>query len=192
MRTTRRSQQADSQSSRVGRTSIPKRAARGSHRVNEMPHLKIFAGGQTGADRAALDWARRRRIPHGGWCPKGRLAEDGVIDREYRLQETPSASYAERTEWNIRDSHGTVIFSVSEALAGGTLLAANVARRLKKPLLHLCPSANPADAAKRLKAFVARHKITVLNVAGPRATEESQITRFVEQTLEQAFGDTPI
>jgi hypothetical protein len=155
-----------------------------------MPHLKVFAGGQTGADRAALDWAMRRRIPHGGWCPKGRLAEGGVIDRKYRLQETPSASYAERTEWNIRDSHGTVIFSIRQALAGGTLLAANVARRLKKPLLHLCRNTDTIDAARRLKAFVSRRKITVLNVAGPRATEEPQITRFVEQTLEQAFGET--
>jgi len=124
-----------------------------------------------------------------GLVPKGRLAEDGVIDREYRLQETPSASYAERTEWNIRDADGTVIFSVRATLAGGTLLAANVARRLKKPLLRLCRNSDTTDAAKRLKAFVARHQIEVLNVAGPRATEEPQISRFVEQTLEQAFGE---
>ena len=189
MRTTRKSKHASSPSNKAVRISKPKRPAPGSQRVNERPHLKIVAGGQTGADRAALDWARRRRMPHGGWCPKGRLAEDGVIDREYRLQETPSASYAERTEWNIRDADGTVIFSVRATLAGGTLLAANVARRLKKPLLRLCRNSDTTDAAKRLKAFVARHKIEVLNVAGPRATEEPQISRFVEQTLEQAFGE---
>jgi hypothetical protein len=37
---------------------------------------KIVSGAQTGADRAALDWAIFRDIPHGGWCPKGRKAED--------------------------------------------------------------------------------------------------------------------
>lgn len=188
MRTIRKSRPPSSPPKRAGRTSIPKRAV--CAHVNDRPHLKVFAGGQTGADRAALDWAIQRRIPHGGWCPKGRLAEDGVIDRKYHLQETSSAGYAERTAWNIRDSHGTVIFSVGEALAGGTLLAANLARRLKKPSLRLSRNIDTSEAAKRLKAFVARHKITVLNVAGPRATEEPQIARFVEQTLEQAFGET--
>ncbi len=74
--------------------------------------LKIISGGQTGADRAALDWAIRNGIPHGGWCPKGRKAEDGPIEAKYQLQETPSSKYLQRTDWNARDSDGTVIFSV--------------------------------------------------------------------------------
>ena len=49
---------------------------------------KIISGGQTGADRAALDWTIKDDIPHGGWCPAGRRAEDGVIPERYRLQET--------------------------------------------------------------------------------------------------------
>jgi hypothetical protein len=71
---------------------------------------KIVSGGQTGADRAALEWAVEHNIPYGGWCPKGRLAEDGPIDLRYQLQETPSSSYPQRTEWNARDSDGTVTF----------------------------------------------------------------------------------
>ena len=63
---------------------------------------KILSGAQTGADRAALDWAIFRDIPHGGWCPKGRKAEDGKIPPHYQLTETPSASYLQRTEWNVR------------------------------------------------------------------------------------------
>jgi hypothetical protein len=70
---------------------------------------RIVSGGQTGADRAALDWAIARHVPHGGWCPKGRKAEDGVIDARYELMETPSDFYEERTLWNVRDSDGTVI-----------------------------------------------------------------------------------
>ena len=77
---------------------------------------KFVSGGQTGADRAALDWAIEHKFEHGGWCPLGRLAEDGPIDPKYELTETPTAEYAQRTEWNVRDSDGTVIFSIgSEA-----------------------------------------------------------------------------
>ena len=70
--------------------------------------MKIISGGQTGADRAALDFAIQNGIPHGGWCPKGRNVEDGPIDAKYQLQETPSSDYPQRTEWNVRDSDGTI------------------------------------------------------------------------------------
>ena len=75
-----------------------------------MQITKIISGGQTGADRAALDWARERGIPHGGWCPKGRRAEDGVIPYSYNLEENSISAYAVRTEWNVRDSDATVSF----------------------------------------------------------------------------------
>lgn len=77
---------------------------------------RIISGGQTGADRAALDFAIAHDIPHGGWCPSGRLAEDGRIPSRYQLRETPSPDYAQRTEWNVRDSDGTVIFSSEDTL----------------------------------------------------------------------------
>ena len=77
---------------------------------------KIVAGGQTGADIAALDFAIERSIPHGGWCPLGRKAEDGTIDPRYTLKETPSSGYVQRTEWNVRDSDGTVGFSIAPVL----------------------------------------------------------------------------
>src|SRR5512139_1952957 len=67
---------------------------------------KIVSGGQTGADRAGLDFAIEHGIPHFGWCPKGRKAEDGSIDWRYDLKETPSSDYPQRTEWNVRDSDG--------------------------------------------------------------------------------------
>jgi len=69
---------------------------------------KIVSGGQTGADRAALDWALSHKFPCGGWCPKGQKAEDGPIEAKYSLKESPSASYLQRTEWNVRDSDATV------------------------------------------------------------------------------------
>ncbi|MGI8605082.1 MAG: YpsA SLOG family protein [Verrucomicrobiales bacterium] len=73
-----------------------------------MKPIRIISGGQTGADRAALDWAIANGVPHGGWCPKGRLAEDGPIPDRYQLTETPTANYLQRNEWNVRDKrrHG--------------------------------------------------------------------------------------
>jgi hypothetical protein len=69
--------------------------------------VKVISGGQTGADRAGLDFAMAQGIAHGGWCPRGRLAEDGTIPARYQLEETPEADYAQRTEWNVRDADGT-------------------------------------------------------------------------------------
>ena len=77
------------------------------------PLERIVSGGQTGADRAALDIAIRHGITHGGWCPKGRRAEDGPISCQYALTETPSEQYIQRTEWNVRDSDGTVVFTLN-------------------------------------------------------------------------------
>jgi len=82
---------------------------------------KIISGGQTGADRAALDVALKFNIPYGGWVPKGRIAEDGPLPRKYQLQEMPTPSYPARTEQNVIDSDGTVIFSHGKP-AGGTVL----------------------------------------------------------------------
>jgi hypothetical protein len=147
---------------------------------------KIVSGGQSGADRVALDWAILHGIPHGGWCPKGRVAEDGPIGLQYDLLETPSDRYAERTEWNIRDSDGTVIFSIREQLSGGSLTTLELARRYQKPHLHLS-AAHGQLAAKTLRNWIMAHGIRVLNVAGPRVSEEPEIARFVEQVLNETF-----
>jgi len=153
------------------------------------PRLKIISGGQTGADRAALDWALQHKIPHGGWCPQGRWAEDGVIAPRYRLHETPSSSPVQRTEWNVRDSDGTVIFSIGQRLSGGSLLTAKLARRHRKPCLHLYAAFdNPAQALRR---FVSQHRISVLNVAGPRASQEPRVGEFARGVLEKTLGNQP-
>ena len=112
---------------------------------------KIVSGGQTGADRAALDWALAHGMECGGWCPKGRKAEDGPIDRKYPLKETPSAAYVQRTEWNVQDSDATVLFSIEPTLTGGTKKTMDFARKHKKPRLHLC--AGDHAAADKLKAL---------------------------------------
>jgi len=150
-------------------------------------NFKIVSGGQTGADRSALDWAIGRKISHGGWCPQGRLAEDGTIGLAYALQETPSPAYLQRTEWNVRDSCGTVIFSQAGQLTGGSLATFELARQLGKPCLHLTQKEDNADVAAQLLAFIRRHKIKVLNVAGPAETKEPGVGEFVRQTFDTVF-----
>lgn len=149
--------------------------------------LKIISGGQTGADRAALDWAIARGVPHGGWCPKGRLAEDGVIPDRYCLKETPDSDYAQRTEWNARDSDGTVIFSMTPELTGGSKFTEIIARSHGKPCLHLAYE-DIGSAASRLARFLHDHDIHVLNVAGPRASYEFLVGEFVKKVLEKFWG----
>jgi hypothetical protein len=126
---------------------------------------RVVSGGQTGVDRAALDAALALGIPCGGWCPRGRRAEDGRIDRRYPLQETPSRDYAERTERNVRDSDGTLILSRG-APRSGTALTLEVARRLGRPV-RVLDLAGIRDT-EAVRDWLAREVIHVLNVAGPR------------------------
>jgi hypothetical protein len=130
--------------------------------------VQVISGGQTGVDRAALDVAQELGVPCGGWCPRGRRAEDGPIPESYPLRETPSASYPERTAWNVRDSDGTLVVTRGRP-RGGTALTVSLARRAGKPVIvaNLEGGANAAE----IRAFLLEHRIRVLNVAGPRESE---------------------
>lgn len=139
---------------------------------------KIVSGGQTGVDRAALDIAIRNRIPHGGWCPRGRKAEDGVINDRYRLQETGTDDYALRTEWNVRDSDGTLVLTRGKP-DGGTALTLHYAARCGKP--HCLVDLNGEADMIAVAAWLKENHILVLNVAGPR---ESKYPGVYEQARE--------
>jgi hypothetical protein len=154
--------------------------------LENLPTLKIASGGQTGADRAALDWAIKNGIPHGGWCPKGRKAEDGPIDATYQLQATPSSKYPQRTEWNVRDSDGTLIFSVGKRLSGNSAETLEFAIKHRKPHLHLS-AVFEDNAAQKLKKWLQENKIRALNVAGPRASKGPKVAKFVISTLDTAL-----
>jgi hypothetical protein len=133
---------------------------------------KIVSGGQTGVDRAALDVALAQGIPCGGWCPLGRRAEDGRLPDRYPLHETPSDSYEQRSEWNVRDSDGTLILARGP-LEGGTKLTFDYATHFKKPWLRVDLEEPPAT--DDVVAWLARYQVTVLNVAGPRESESPGI-----------------
>ncbi|MEM9017747.1 MAG: putative molybdenum carrier protein, partial [Verrucomicrobiota bacterium] len=100
----------------------------------------LVSGGQTGVDRAALDWALAHGVACGGWCPAGRRAEDGPIPDFYPLCETPLTDYAQRTEWNVRDSHGTLLIVRQFPLIGGTKLTKDFATKWNRPCLVVAES----------------------------------------------------
>lgn len=147
---------------------------------------KVVSGGQTGADRMGLDWAIWHDIAHGGWCPKFRKAEDGKIPEQYQLTETPKSDYVQRTEWNVRDSDGTLIFSLGDKLSRGSAKTAFFCEKHKKPCLHVHPGLS-YELAREVLRFVEDNKIKVLNIAGTRSSKEPYVGKFVKQVLELAF-----
>ncbi|HVN24017.1 MAG TPA: putative molybdenum carrier protein [Syntrophorhabdales bacterium] len=151
--------------------------------------MKIISGGQTGADRAALDFAIQHRIPHGGWVPKGRQAEDGRIPDTYQLQEMPTDSHRARTEQNVIDSQGTVIISHGKlSKKSGSGYTARMAKKYRRPCLHLDMGKLSIDASARmLRSWVVEHRIEMLNVAGPRLSGDTTIYRTTFEILEAAF-----
>jgi hypothetical protein len=149
--------------------------------------MKIVSGGQTGVDRAALDVALALGLPCGGWCPRGRKAEDGPIPDRYPLVETPSADYAQRTEWNVRDSDGTLVLTRGEP-AGGTALTIELAQRLGKPCLVVDLNANPDTVVVR--TWLGEQNIHVLNVAGPRESQSPGIHEAAQSFLRQVLSST--
>jgi hypothetical protein len=126
---------------------------------------KVVSGGQTGVDRAALDVALDLGLPCGGWCPRGRRAEDGPIAARYPLTETPWDGYPQRTEWNVRDSDGTLILTRGEP-DRGTALTAELARRYGRLCLVIDLGASPDP--EEVLAWARAHRVRILNVAGPR------------------------
>ena len=151
---------------------------------------RIVSGGQTGVDRAALDVAMARDVPHGGWCPRGRRAEDGRIPARYALREHDSPAYADRTEQNVLDSDGTLVLTMG-APQGGTALTVQLAGRHRRPcvVIDLERPTPPAAVVNWLTA----NDVRILNVAGPRESTRPGIhdeaAAFLERVLDTINGD---
>jgi Circularly permutated YpsA SLOG family len=146
---------------------------------------KIVSGGQTGADRAALDVATECGLETGGWIPKGRLAEDGPISLHYGgLVETESSDPSVRTSLNVRDADATLIVSHGN-LQGGSLLTLQEARQQGRPVLHIDLAAAPqVVAATQVSEWLRRVDPSTLNVAGPSASQDAVIYRAVTELLQ--------
>ena len=148
---------------------------------------KIISGAQSGADRAALDFAIKMEIPHGGWIPKGRLAEDGPLPSKYNLKEMRTKSYPRRTEKNVVDSDGTLIVSHGK-LTGGSQYTMDMAILHGKSWLHIdLNETSTLEAAQKVIDWALDNRIETLNVAGPRASKDPKIYRDVFELLETVY-----
>lgn len=155
---------------------------------------KIISGGQTGADRAALDAALHLGFPCGGWCPEGRKAEDGPLPLSYPLEVLPGAGYRKRTIRNIEESDATAVFCFGVPLGGTALTLAQCQRLGKAHQVIDAAAVAPARAAAILQAFVGRHEVGVLNVAGPSEERTpgsyAYVRGVVAILVESAMGGT--
>lgn len=148
---------------------------------------RIVSGGQTGVDRAALDAAMRLGIACGGWVPRGRRAEDGVIPRRYPMHETETAAYAQRTRRNVRDSDATLILSRGRP-SGGTALTVSCAVALGR--LHQIVDLQGAPAPLAMREWLIDKAVVVLNIAGPRESSAPGIYAEALAYLEAVLTDS--
>lgn len=161
--------------------------------VNLIKSLRIISGGQTGVDRAALDFALENQIDCFGWCPKGRKAEDGVISHFYPLRETETSGYEKRTLKNVEESQGLLVFVDGEP-DEGTILAIDHAERQNKPIYIIHLSMNVEDQETGILDLLENQKVTIVNIVGPRESNSPGIYRktknFLEELLSRVSGTT--
>ena len=145
--------------------------------------LTIVTGGQTGVDRAALDAALSLGVPVAGWCPAGRVAEDGPIPVRYPLRETPSEDSAQRTEWNVERSDGLLVLTSGHD-SPGTELAIRTALAKNHPVRQQ----SVYDSTTEALTWLDRNHIQVLNVAGPRESEAPGLYKLAHTWMLQLLG----
>lgn len=161
--------------------------------LNKRP-WRIISGGQTGVDRAGLVAAMTYCIPIGGWLPKGRLAEDGVVPEDFYDMQECEGGYRERTRANVRSAHATLILSDRFPITGGTAYTAEMAVSMNKP--HKIVNLDPDDAVGQIRDWMLsledslekELKKIILNVAGPRESVSPGIFAKAKKVLVEVFG----
>ncbi|MFH1380267.1 MAG: putative molybdenum carrier protein [bacterium] len=155
--------------------------------------MKIISGGQSGADRAALDAAIDLKFEYGGSIPQGRLTEAGALDPKYdRMTELSTSSYPVRTEKNVIDADATLVFNMG-TLEGGTTLTVDFAKKCNTPYLIIDLKATTEPEAIRLiKEWLDVIQPQILNVAGPRESKARGIYNKVYGILMRVFGHTSL
>ena len=149
--------------------------------------IKIISGGQTGVDRAALDAAIELGIKHGGFCPKGRRSEDGIIPSKYIMIETETDDYSERTLRNVQFSDATLIFHKGEII-GGTALTEEFCFLEKKTVLTVNILDEFAIILLNFSSWQEKNTISILNISGPRESE-AHMYKNVKKILMELLSD---
>lgn len=129
---------------------------------------KIISGGQTGADRAALDYALEHNIECGGFCPKGRLCENGTIPEHYPLTETSKPDNDHRTMKNVLASDGTLILTFDLKMGPGSRLTLDFCKQNNKPALLIDLRADISKNLYKVKWWIDNNNIKTMNIAGGR------------------------
>ena len=150
-----------------------------------MSILKVYSGGQTGVDRAALDVAIELNIPHAGWCPKGRKAEDGKISVNYSLTETDSSNYLTRTKRNVEDTEATLILFINN-YDGGTKYTYDYANIIKKPVLTV--DIDQIVDLNEITSWLNQNNFNLLNIAGPRESKQPGIYSKARAVLSELLN----
>ena len=151
---------------------------------------KIISGGQTGADQGALAACRQMGFPCGGWVPKGRRTEKGRVPARYRMRQHWSREYPPRTERNVLDADGTVVFSFGPP-EGGSQLTIELAQQHKKPWLALDLTQPHEAVADRLIRWIRRRLPdgAILNVAGSRRSKAPGIHMAVKRVVRRVLAE---
>ncbi len=153
---------------------------------------KVISGGQTGADKAALDVAIELGIQHGGWIPKGRMVEDGRLTDKYKLQETKNIGYSQCTELNILESDGTLILTHGK-LTGGSVLIQQISKKHNRPCLHIdLNEINEPKAVQIISTWIEARKMKTMNVTGPRVGKDPEIYEAAKRILITVFSGPPL
>ncbi len=149
--------------------------------------LQIISGGQTGVDRAALDFALENKIDCSGWCPKGRRAEDGPIPLSYPLRETKEFRYSERTIKNVEESQGVLVF-VDGKPDKGTILALDHAEKRNMPIYIIHLTMNVEDQETGILNLLENNDISVINIVGACESNSPGIYNKTKAFLEELFS----
>jgi hypothetical protein len=151
---------------------------------------KIISGGQTGADQGALDYAMEKGMEAGGWCPRGRVCENGIIPAKYPVEEVAEDDYNLRTKRNVQDSDGTLVIIRDGYMEDGTHRTVEYCMGLSKPQflvdLHVM-SGQLESVCHALINWIDHHGIEVLNVAGNRESNSPGIQKETAAFLGQVF-----
>ena len=152
---------------------------------------KIVSGGQTGVDRGALEAALEQGFPYGGYVPKGRRAEDGIVPTKFaEMIEDTRKDYLHRTELNVIHSDATLILSRTKEQTGGTKRTIEFCEKHGKPYWVDNPD-SPYETDRGLE-FIYWIEATlrwgcIINVAGPKETKAPGIERATYQYIKRVL-----